>query len=226
MKSTKLLSFFGFLDIPNELIFTPSIIEGIVSSPNLLDDKEIHATIILFDKLKNIDYQTALHSVEVAYISLWIARKFLPKYLWLEVFLGGLLHDIGKLSFNSRLFGGARDLTHDEIVLIKQHTVVGVEKIKDLIDSKIVTEMVLYHHESNDGTGYPFGFLGNELSMYAKIARVSDVLSALTLSRNYRDIVRIPISDAISIMKKQSQYFDPVLLHEIDQVITREILLV
>ena len=222
MRSLKLLSLFGFFNIPKDLAFTSDTIERIVSSPRSEDSTEF--LLMLFEKLKEKDANTAFHSVEVAYLSLWMARKTLPSSQWFDVFLGGLLHDIGKLSFNFRLFNGERNLSLNELDLIKNHTIYGFEQIKDLTDSKIIKDMVLCHHESNDGTGYPFQLRGKEISIYAKIARISDVLSALTSPRYYRDEISIPVKEALTIMNQQASCFDPTLFQEVNLVITKETL--
>ena len=89
-----------------------------------------------------------------------------------------LLHDIGKIGVPDSVLNKPGRLTNEEYMLMKQHTVIGGEILKDI---KILPDLDIgakYHHERYDGKGYPDGLLGNKIPYVARIIAVADAYDA------------------------------------------------
>ena len=138
------------------------------------------------------DPYTAGHSVRVGQLSVEIGRELqLPKrdLQFLEV--GGYLHDIGKIGIRDHILLKEGPLTEAERTLIEDHPRIGLSIIKyvDLADE--VLDVVGGHHEKLDGSGYPYGRSDDAISVYARIAAVSDIFDALTTERPYKPALTI-----------------------------------
>ena len=97
-----------------------------------------------------------------------------------------MLHDIGKLKIDPKILNKKGKLTDEEFEEIKKHPVLGYEIVKDMDLPEKIKEAVLMHHEKINGTGYPSGLKGEEISNYAKIVSICDIYDAMTSTRTYR----------------------------------------
>ncbi len=97
-----------------------------------------------------------------------------------------LLHDIGKIGVSDAILNKSSTLTPIEYEIIKSHTIIGGEIVKDINLIHQVKEGVLYHHERYDGTGYPEALKGEEIPMIARILAVADAYDAMTSERTYQ----------------------------------------
>ena len=101
------------------------------------------------------------------------------------------LHDIGKMGIDENILNKPGRLTKEEFEEMKKHTLIGASMLKSLElyqDEKLVQiayQICRWHHERYDGTGYPFGRKGNEISLPGRILAVIDVYDALTSERCY-----------------------------------------
>ncbi|MCI5936901.1 MAG: HD-GYP domain-containing protein [Eubacterium sp.] len=149
----------------------------------------------------NSDY-TYKHSVNVSVLSVLIGMGIgMKKTMLKELAAAGLLHDIGKINIPSDILNKPGALTEEEYELIKKHSEMGYEKIKDnvLISSKI--KMGVYmHHENLNGTGYPLGLQDDQIYTFAKIIHVADVYDAITSKRVYKK-AQAP-AEAIDFLQK------------------------
>ncbi|WP_026673561.1 HD-GYP domain-containing protein [Alkalihalobacterium bogoriense] len=128
------------------------------------------------------------HSLNVTVYTLGLASylNYSKKQL-LEIGLGAMLHDVGKMVIPLHILNKPGRLTEDEFSLIKSHTTVGYEIIKKIPNLALVSaHCALQHHERMDGSGYPMGRKGNDIHPYAKIIAVCDVFDAITSNRSYR----------------------------------------
>lgn len=107
-----------------------------------------------------------------------------------QLILTGLLHDIGKTKIPSAILNAPRKLTPNEFAIMKNHPVYSVELLSPSIDEP-VRIAVRQHHEKMDGSGYPDGLKGDEISFFARITAVSDIYDALVSERVYKE-ARIP----------------------------------
>ncbi|PHV70309.1 transcriptional regulator [Sporanaerobium hydrogeniformans] len=100
--------------------------------------------------------------------------------------LCGLLHDIGKLLIPQSIITKPSKLTSKEYEIVKKHTILGYDILKDKKIDNRIKEVALMHHEKCDGSGYPRGLVGEQISSFAKIVAVADVYDAMTSNRIYR----------------------------------------
>lgn len=104
-----------------------------------------------------------------------------------SVAVAGLLHDIGKLQLSPYLYGRKEDtMKIEEMRYVRLHAKLGAEILKGEGYDDNIVEMVHYHHENYDGSGYPYQMRGDDIPLGARIIRVCDVFSALISDRHYR----------------------------------------
>lgn len=158
-------------------------------SEEILNDilKNDNILISLID-IKNMDNYTYQHSVNVAVISVIIGVGLnLSRDELSHLCIGAILHDIGKVLIPNEIIKKPGALTDTEFKKIKTHSQKGYEYIYDCPNiSKKSKEIIRYHHEKFNGTGYPQGLSGHEIPLLARIAGVADVYDALTSNRPYR----------------------------------------
>jgi putative nucleotidyltransferase with HDIG domain len=133
------------------------------------------------------------HSLNVTIYTLTIAKElgFNDKEL-LEIGLGALLHDIGKMKIPKQILQKTGRLSEEEFAIVKNHSSFGYEMLKGIAGiPESVVRSVLEHHERLDGTGYPLGMKGDDIHLYAKVIGVADVFDAITTNRVYRN-ARLP----------------------------------
>ncbi|MBD3368577.1 MAG: response regulator [Candidatus Eisenbacteria bacterium] len=166
----------------------------------------------LAQALEAKDEYTQGHSARVAELGVEIARYVsLPDREIQNIWLAGLLHDIGKIGIRENVLNKPGKLDPDEWESVQQHPVVAgrilgpIEELGDVID------IVVHHHERFDGSGYPEGLKGSDIPLGARILSVADAYDALTSKRPYRDA--LPDAEAVSILEDASStQFDPVIV--------------
>ena len=119
--------------------------------------------------------------------------------------LAGILHDIGKIRL-SRYVENGTSMTVEEIKYVRMHSMFGCAILKRQGFSEKIQEMVLYHHENYDGSGYPKNLQGEEIPLGARILRVCDVFAALLSDRPYRK--GFDKRTAVSLMIEEVKNFD------------------
>ena len=99
------------------------------------------------------------------------------------------MHDIGKIGISDAILMKKGKLTDEEFTIMKEHTTIGYDILKSLSGNSLhVAALVAYeHHEKWDGTGYPQGLKGNEISIYGRITSIADIFDALANKRCYKD---------------------------------------
>lgn len=132
--------------------------------------------------------------------------------------IGARIHDLGKLSISDHILNKPARLTAAEFSLVKQHTVIGSQLLAPLdLDSRI-SDIVRFHHENYDGSGYPAGRFGESIPMFARMVRILDSFDALTTDRPYHR--GVSDKEAVSILKRDSFLYDPELLKQFTEMIT------
>lgn len=133
------------------------------------------------------DHYTHGHSNRVARLSRLLAERLgLSSQECDEIYLSGLLHDIGKIGIPDRLLQKQTELTDEEVCVLQQHPQIGYRLLQRLPQISYILPGVLSHHESLDGTGYPDGLVGDQIPLFARIIAVSDSFDAMTTDRPYR----------------------------------------
>jgi len=135
------------------------------------------------------DPYTESHELRVGEIAREVGERLgLSKEKQLGLYLGGVLHDIGKIAVPETILTKPGELKDVEWRLIKSHPEVGYNQILEDTDFPWpVAEMTLHHHERLDGSGYPDGLEGNELSLEVRILGAVDVAEAMSTRRPYRE---------------------------------------
>jgi len=128
------------------------------------------------------------HSVNVATLSCLVGMGFgFGLEEMRNLVFAALIHDLGKLDIPSLIRNKAGRLSREEFQIMKNHAILSYELIKNRVDiSAHVKKAVRSHHENEDGSGYPDGLLGDELSIYTKIIHVADVYDALISRSPYK----------------------------------------
>ena len=134
------------------------------------------------------DPYTMGHSVRVGQLSMMLGRKLgLDESLLSQLEIGGYLHDIGKIGIRDQVLLKPGKLTAEERQAIEEHPRIGLAILEAVELPPDVLEFVESHHERLDGSGYPQGLKGDDVSIIARIAAVADVYDALTSERPYRE---------------------------------------
>ena len=147
------------------------------------------------------DPYTKGHSTSVSRYSEALARAInLPEDEVQKIKLGALLHDVGKIGIPEQVLKKPDKLSDEEWQIMKQHPVIGAEKVLAPNDAlRELIPMVKYHHEHIDGTGYPAKLKGDEIPLEARIIAVADTYHALISDRPYRK--GMSVEKACSILK-------------------------
>ncbi len=103
-----------------------------------------------------------------------------------ELYIGGLLHDVGKIGIPTQILNKMPPLTDAELALIREHPRIGFDILSDAELPWNIRDIVLNHHEKLDGSGYPNGILGDQISLNIRIITVCDVVEAMSTLRPYR----------------------------------------
>lgn len=169
------------------------------------------------------DGQTAQHCKNTAKISSVLASLYLQScgkkdiHWHRNLKTAALLHDTGKILIPESILQKPSRLTDDEFKMMKNHTKLGSELFKKMLDIYPKSELFstcakvcLYHHEKFDGTGYPEGLKGDQIPLEARIVSIADVFDALISDRYYRNAHTF--DKALQIMiEEEKGHFDPKL---------------
>lgn len=138
--------------------------------------------------LKTSDEYTFKHSVDVATMSMIIAKKQgLKQDDVYNIGIAGLLHDMGKSKIPLEILNKPAKLTDEEFTIMKRHPILGYEILNEKKEfPKEISLAVLQHHEKMNGKGYPMGMTSDKIIHYAKILAVADVYDALVTARPYK----------------------------------------
>jgi len=132
----------------------------------------------LFMEKKN--ERVAQHSKGVARLAADIAAEMgHPKSMFDELYLAGLLHDLGKLLLPMEIITRPFNLTADEMKIFQQHPKLGAAILKKMTRFAGIVTPVLQHHERLDGSGYPHGIYGDNIVVEARILAVADTVEML-----------------------------------------------
>lgn len=176
----------------------------------LLDKKDI---LLNLNQIRKADDYTFEHSVSVCIYSLIIGISIgYSEDELLELGIGAVLHDIGKLKIPDYILKKPSQLTDNEFFLIKDHTIYGYEILSSCESiSKRSAEIALYHHERVDGSGYPHHVSISDIPEYARVVAIADVFDALTSDRVYRG--KLGPKDVVEYMtSREINHFDSKML--------------
>ena len=121
--------------------------------------------------LEKKDRYTQAHSHRVALYAMRLARRLVfPMEEIRNVGMGGFFHDVGKLAMSDRIFSNQESGLSDDLMQeVRRHPLIGAALLKNIDFLEPVVDFVLYHHEREDGNGYPYGLKAGEIPVGAKI---------------------------------------------------------
>ena len=176
------------------------IIELVRLQKNLADEVEIKTqenenlslriVQTLAEAIDAKDNYTNGHSGRVAKYTREIARRFgYSQKRQDEIYMMGLLHDVGKIGVPDAVINKPAKLTEEEYAQIKTHPVMGDRILKNIRERPKLAIGARWHHERYDGMGYPDGLSGDDIPEEVRIIAVADAYDAMTSHRSYRDIL-------------------------------------
>jgi PAS domain S-box-containing protein len=136
--------------------------------------------------------------------------------------MAGAIHDIGKISVPAEILSKPGVLSPIEFSLIKTHSQVGYEILKDIDFPWDIAGMVLQHHERMDGSGYPNGLIGEQIMLEARIIAVADVVEAMASHRPYRPAVGMDKA-LEEISTKRGQIYDADVVNTCLKVLKEQV---
>jgi putative nucleotidyltransferase with HDIG domain len=166
------------------------------------------------------DPYTAGHQRRVARLAAAIAWEMgLPEHSTSEVYIAGLVHDVGKIYLPAEILGQPGYLTPSQMTVVKTHPRAGYEALRSAGFPHPVAETVLQHHERMDGSGYPCGLRGGNMLLSARIVAVADVVEATASNRPYRP-ARLPEEILDEVLQGQGVLYDPQVVHAVRELVT------
>ncbi len=168
--------------------------------------------LIAVAKLKEKDELTFLHSLAVSALMIAFGRGLGHREEDVRTLgLGGLVHDLGKMSLPEGILKKSGELTAAEMDLVRGHPERGYEMISKAGQvPQQVLDICRYHHEKYDGSGYSSRLVGNHIPYVARLAAICDVYEALTTIRPYKRAYSQ--AEAINMMVSSPGHFDSRLL--------------
>ena len=162
------------------------------------------------------DYETHTHSIKVG----WLTATFINsnrdlfdtggvselRELMIEAAVAGFLHDIGKIKIPQNVINKRGRLDNLEWIIMQSHTAYAASLLFESRLSHTAMQTIIYHHENEDGSGYPCGLANDQIPLMAKICHIADVFDALTSERPYKK-AKTPF-EALKLMAGDNPYLE------------------
>jgi response regulator RpfG family c-di-GMP phosphodiesterase len=153
------------------------------------------------------------HGARVAEMSRYVAHEMkMPEQNVRQVYLAGLLHDIGMVAVTDLLLNKQAALTADEYRLVRIHPATAEDVLRPILADDEVLKYIRHHHERFDGTGYPDNLKGTDIPLGARIIAVADAFDSMTQNRPYRDAVT-PDEALVELDRCSDTQFDRLVVH-------------
>jgi response regulator RpfG family c-di-GMP phosphodiesterase len=120
-------------------------------------------------------------------------------------------HDIGRVKTREEVWSRAAVITRDELDVVKLHSITGYQIISRVVLSQNIADLILYHHENFDGSGYPYGVSGEEIPLLARILAIIDSYDVMINDQLYKGAVTEELA-LEELRKNAGTQFDPVLV--------------
>lgn len=166
-----------------------------------------------FNQLLDLkDLNTGVHSTRLAEWALHVAGELgLDESALADIEVAALLHDIGKIGIPDAILNKPSRLTAEEYDLMKKHPEYGWVVLRQIPGLERASLLILHHHESFDGSGYPGGLQGEEIPVGSRIVSVIDAFDAMVSNRPYRN--GLPFEEAERrLLEASGTQFDPVIV--------------
>lgn len=170
--------------------------------------EELHGYKKRYQMIRPVIMKEVAHGMVVSNLACRVGRQMqLSGEECHELSVAGLVHDIGKLELAKYVRGREdKTLVIEEIRYIRSHSMMGALILQEKGYSQKIIDMVKFHHENCDGSGYPMNLTREDIPIGARILRVCDVFAALTADRPYRKA--FDIDTAMHLMIDESKNFD------------------
>ena len=187
------------------------------------ENLSLHVVQTLAEAIDAKDTYTNGHSGRVAEYSKEIARRYgYTKKHQDEIYMMGLLHDVGKIGVPDEIINKPSKLSDEEFELIKKHPVTGSEILERIQEKPKLATGARWHHERYGGGGYPDGISGEDIPVEARIIAVADAYDAMTSKRSYRDVMQQD-KVRLEIEKGIGTQFDPQFAKIMIEIIDEDI---
>ena len=167
------------------------------------------------------DPYTKGHSGRVSHYSVMLAVEMgLDAREVEKIRASATLHDVGKIGVDDHVLRKPGVLTDEEFELMKRHTIIGFEIVRQVQQLAGTLPGIRWHHESLDGTGYPDGIRGDEIPPMVRVISVADTFDAITTDRPYQ--VGRTFAEALEILKKHAgTRYDPIVVDAMHSAYTK-----
>lgn len=203
----------------NQLYRSAGVVEDITEEMHITQERSEYAlniqrgfnelVVAISTALEQRDAYTAGHQTKVSYLAKTIAQELNLSSNQVQcVELAAQVHDIGKIGIPFELLEKPIKLSELEFELVKTHAEAGYDILKCVHFPWPIAEIVWQHHERLDGSGYPRGLKGDEITLEAKIIAVADTVDAMSSYRPYRPALGIKAA-LDEIRKFSGVLFDP-----------------
>jgi putative two-component system response regulator len=210
----------------------PNKVELLARTQSLIRLKKLNNNLtsienVLFSLANSVeakDVSTQGHIERVSNIAIALGKKMGLSAGKIEALrFGGVLHDIGKLGVPGDLLNKPKPLSSEENELMKRHPEIGYKiclPLKRVLGPAL--DVIRHHHEKLDGSGYPDGLKGNEISIEARIMAVTDMYDALITDRPYRK--GLPKKKVLEILHQEALEgkLDQKIVEHLGEIVTRE----
>ena len=162
-------------------------------------DRIVEAFADIVDAKSSFTYR---HSVHVSEVTVAIAQQMqLPPDRIRMLYRAAMLHDLGKLRVPNTVLDKSGKLTPEEWQIIQEHPGLSRQILERISHFAELAEVAGNHHEKLDGTGYPAGLRGEQLSLESRILTLADMFGSLTELRPYRE--PMPVADAVAVLREE-----------------------
>jgi HD-GYP domain-containing protein (c-di-GMP phosphodiesterase class II) len=201
---------------------TPAVSASVLMNLTPLRIKEIEerlsalrtSLICAFNQLLDLkDLNTGVHSTRLAEWALHVGGELgLDQQALADLEVAALLHDIGKIGIPDAILQKPARLTEAEYGLMKKHPEYGWAVLRNVPGMERTSLLILHHHESYDGRGYPAGLKGQEIPIGSRIVSVIDAFDAMVSSRPYREGLPFEEAERRLVLASGTQ-FDAAVVH-------------
>jgi len=190
--------------------------------------------VLALQDLAAADSYALQHSIDVTAVGLLVGRRYLWDYGWIDhhgerrydkidrrlvqLGLGLMLHDVGKLTIPAEILTKDGELDEVELELMRRHPLAGLDLLTSAAISPLARVAVRSHHERWDGSGYPDGKAHEEIHQFARVAAVADTYDAVTSERPHRRAV-LPHEGWHLIVEGAGTAFDPDVVESFKRVV-------